>query len=511
MSSPPHYDDYSPSGSQARSERENSSSDDHKYKRRRVEFRSTPHRHMADPSQSPNNSAPTSVPASGDSFGTRFHGMPPFMYRGIFMEEDAALEYLASGSGFAQDLRGIDSPFTYQNYPPTGQPPRPVNLTSYPCPPGLRQESGVDLVRPLPENIFHDHRESDERLGESQGFLVEPSRSVTAAAFGYSVDWSQSSPFPPPVPASTAVSPRREPPSSAAANPQKPPTMLILTRATTESIEALEEHKKECPACQLEFEQDNFMAVITCCDTPMHATCLSAWVNSVTYSKSKACMKCRRTIDARRMLNNVVPPVTDKSWDEGVEFNAPESLKGDAKIELNVSAKPERARMRRFGNSMYYPSYRSVRASFAVPDTLNPETRNAVLQLRDEQLRMTDEMRHRTRVALTECNRANQDDLGANRALLEAQVRGEPGDLTPLIRRCEKTKLARDKAREAYQKIQLESETMARTHANRLSTMLDEYWVEQYRASRSAEDEPARSVPLRVVNGEPSDTRSPEN
>ncbi|KIW30346.1 uncharacterized protein PV07_06096 [Cladophialophora immunda] len=507
MSSPPHYD-YNPSGSQARSGRETSSSDDHKYKRRRIDLKSAPHRHMAGPSQPPNGSVPTSVPSSGDFFGDNFPGIPPLMHAGIFMEEDAALEYLSSGSGFAQDLRGFDSPFNYQNLLPTNQPPRPVNLTSYPCPPGFRQDSGVDFARPLPGNIFHDHRESDERLRQSQGYLAEPSSSVAAAPFGYPVEWGQSSSFVQQFPRGTAVSPRREPPSSAA-SPQKPPILLFLTRATKESIEALEEHKRECPACQLEFEQDHFMAVMTCCDTPMHATCLSAWVNSATYSKSKACMKCRRTIDARRMLNNVVPPVNDKSWDEGVEFNAPESVKGDTKIELNVSAKPERSRMRRCGNSMYYPSYRSGRTSFTVPETLSPETRNVVLQVHEEQMRMTDEMRHRNRVACTESNRANQEDISANRALLEAQVRGDPVDLTPFIRRCEKTKLARDKAREAYQRVQLELETMSRSHSHRLSTMLDEYCMERCRVRRSGEEGPARSVPLRVVNGEPSDAQSP--
>ncbi|KIW98958.1 uncharacterized protein Z519_00621 [Cladophialophora bantiana CBS 173.52] len=515
MSSPPHYDDYSPSGSQPRSDREIPSFDDHKYKRRRIEIKNiSPQRHMADPAHTPNNSVPTPVPSSGNFFGNVLHGIPPLMHPGIFMEEDAALEYLASGSGFAQDLRSIDSPFHYQNFLSTAQPLRPPNLTSYPFPP-FRQDSAAIPARPLHGNIFPGSRESDERLRESQGRWAESPRNVTTTSpYHFPVEWSQCAP-PPPLPSFTqivpenvAVGPRRSPPSSAA-SPQKPPTMLILTRATAESIKALEDHKRECPACQLEFEPDHFVAVITCCDTPMHATCLSAWVNSATYSKSKSCMKCRRTIDARRMLNNVVPPVSDKTWDEGVELNAPESLKGDAKIELNVSAKPDRARIRRIGTSMYYPTYRSGRPPSTLPDALSPDTRNAFLQLREEQMRMFDEMRHRSRMAFTETNRANQDDLGANRALLEAKVRGDAVDLTPLIRRCEKTKLARDKAREAYEKIQKELERMSRTHTHRLSTMLDDYWMEKYRSGRSADDEPARSVPLRVVNGEPSDTRSP--
>ncbi|OAG38951.1 hypothetical protein AYO21_06829 [Fonsecaea monophora] len=508
MSSPPHRDGYNPSGPQARSDREVPSPEDYKYKRRRIEFQRSARRHMAEYSPiPPRNSVPTSVPSSRDLLATSLQETPRLMQPGVFMEEDAALEYLASGSGFAQDLRGVDPPFAYQNLAPTGQHQRPVNMSSFVYQPALSPDLEFALVRPLEESIFHHHRESDERLREPPGHSVESSTSLTANSFGYPVDWPQSAAFPPRPVATTSVSSGQGPPSSAT-DSQKPPIMLILTRATTEDIEALESHKKECPACQLEFEKDHFMAVITCCNTPIHATCLSAWVNSVTYSKSKACMKCRRTIDARRMLNNVVPPVTDKSWDEGVEFKAPESLKGDAKIELNVSAKPERSRMRRVGGSMYYANYRSARSFLALPEALSPETRSAVLQLREERIRQSDELRNQSRVASSDCNRANHEDIAANSALLEAQLRGELADLTPLIRRCEKTKLAREKARETYDKVKLALDTMDRTYQHRLNSMFDER-TERYRASRRAEDEPARSAPFRVVNGEPSDEISP--
>ncbi|OAP62275.1 hypothetical protein AYL99_04478 [Fonsecaea erecta] len=543
MSSLPHYNDYRPSGSQPRSDRATSSSDDHQYKRRRVDFENTTHRHMADPSHpssapaptsaptSTPSSASTSVPTSGNFIGTNLPGIAPLMNSGIFMAEDAALEYLNSRSGFAQDLRGIDSPFSYL---PAGQPPRAADLSAHLYPNAGRQESGFANARLPTGNIFHDPRElgersrelsarirvseqrlresserlreSSERLRESQHLAGEPPRSVTASHFGYSVDWTRS---PQQSPAGEPLSSHWEPPSSAA-SPQKPPIMLVLSRATAEGIEALEDHKRECPACQLEFEQDHFMAVITCCDTAMHATCLSAWVNSVTYSKSKACMKCRRSIDARRILNNVVPPVNDKTWDEGVEFNAPESLKGDAKIELNISAKPERARMRRFGHPAYYPGFRSGRSTFALPDTLGPEARSAVLQYQEVQMRITDEVRLRSHAAYTACTRANQDDISANRALLEAQVRGEVSDLTPLVQRCETTRLAREKAREVYHKTQLELEAVSRTRPHRLHPVIDDtYWVNRYGDGRSAEDEPARNPTLYVVTGESFDPQSP--
>ncbi len=281
--------------------------------------------------------------------------------------------------------------------------------------------------------------------------------------------------------------------------------MLILSRATTESIEALDEHKRECPACQLEFETDNFVAVITCCETAMHAACLSAWVNSQTYSKSKACMKCRRTIDARRMLNNVVPPVSDKSWDESPEFNAPEALKGDAKIELNVTARPERDRpsYRRMRGSEYYASYRS-RQTPSLPEHVSPETKRAMTKLRYEQLQEIDDLRRHVSAAYTESTRAFDEDLIAHRVLADAQSeigRGVAVDLDPLIRRCEETKCAKEKARETYQKKQIEMESMQRVPSHRFTFKIEEAWVEQCRARVAADA--AASSPPPVTEGQP--------
>jgi hypothetical protein len=135
--------------------------------------------------------------------------------------------------------------------------------------------------------------------------------------------------------------------------PIRPPTQLVfrkgaivltLCRATQETIDEIAEHKRECPACQLDFEPDNVLAIIECCNTAMHAVCFSAWVNSNNgpgQTRTKSCMKCRKPIDATAKMNSIIPPVTGQSWDQASDFNAPAQITVNNPIKIDVSMGPE--------------------------------------------------------------------------------------------------------------------------------------------------------------------------
>ena len=441
-------------------------------------------------------------PVSADSF------THTTMNPGAFWEEEGALEYLASSNGFAQDLRNFIPQFSHYYSPHNGpfaiQPPRPPELTSHPShapPQQLSPSFSPAGYRSVPDEFFQQFAASsmsDERGREVAGHMADSSRFM-AAQMARTTFFSHDPSRMPHAPSYSMTEPspvRREPPAPV---PGRSVIMLILSRATAESIKALVEHKKECPACQLELEPDNFMAVITCCDTAMHATCLSAWVNSQTYSKSKTCMKCRRSIDARRLLNNVVPPVSDKNWDEGAELNAPESLKGDAKIELNVSAKPDRGHYnRRMRNA--YSSYRSRPANLPLPDQLSPDARRAIVRLRQEQVAEFDAFKRRIRSAYMTSSKASEDEILANRRLSDARAevsRGTVLDLNIFQRRYEETKLAKEKATDEYKSLQRELELLQRSHTHRLNALIHEAMTERCHA-RAPEDERPRTLPPSV-------------
>ncbi|RMZ77077.1 hypothetical protein DV737_g4544, partial [Chaetothyriales sp. CBS 132003] len=201
---------------------------------------------------------------------------------------------------------------------------------------------------------------------------------------------------------------------------------LVLSRANATSIEELAEHKRECPACQLEFEADDYLAVISCCGTAMHAVCISAWVNSQTYAKTKVCMKCRKAIDARRPLNNVVPPVTDKSWDRGQEFTAPESVGADVKIELDVSSRPDSAARRQYRRQMasYLARQRSTASVAIIPETDVPaRSRAAYRELLQTQRAEMDELELRYRNARSQWRNAFEAEAQSASAVSDARER----------------------------------------------------------------------------------------
>ncbi|RMD44201.1 hypothetical protein DV735_g899, partial [Chaetothyriales sp. CBS 134920] len=201
---------------------------------------------------------------------------------------------------------------------------------------------------------------------------------------------------------------------------------LVLSRANANSIEQLAEHKRECPACQLEFEANDYLAVISCCGTAMHAVCISAWVNSQTYAKTKVCMKCRKPIDARRPLNNVVPPVTDKSWDRGQEFTAPDSVGDDTKLELDVSGRPDSAARRQYRRQMasYLARQRNTASVAIIPETDVPaRSRTAYRELLQSQRAEMDELELRYRSSRAQWRNAFEAEAQSASAVSDARER----------------------------------------------------------------------------------------
>ncbi|EXJ95833.1 hypothetical protein A1O1_00958 [Capronia coronata CBS 617.96] len=522
MSSPPVSEGYPTTASHDRPDREDLD-EDHKYKRRRLEEQPAPSRNMADSSRPPNIAGPPPNLHYAPFYGhpnDAFSFLPPPspMTSGALWEEDAALQYLASGSGFAQDLRGLvpafTLPYSFPTAPSTAQPPqRPSEVTSHPAYQHPRPPPAIPMhPRTLPDDFFQHLSTgfSDERLREVAGRVSESTRYLMASHFGSNaiLGHDENRPPQPPNPATNEFVPRRRSPPEPST--PKPAIVLTLSRATTDSIKALEDHKRECPACQLEFEPDNFMAVITCCHTAMHVSCLSAWVNSQTYSKSRTCMKCRRSIDARRTLNNVVPPVNEKAWDEGGSFDAPEHLKGDSRIELNVSARPSRPAYRRPRGGAHYTTFQPRGSAVALPATLTPETRRAITRARQDQMTELEEMRDRLRTAYNEQNRTREENINAQGRLLAAQAEanhGVPLDVVSLGRVCEEKKLARDRALENFQKIQREMNKMQNVHSERMNVLVGEALREQRRA-RVAEGEAARSLSSSADGGDAESTMS---
>lgn len=201
-------------------------------------------------------------------------------------------------------------------------------------------------------------------------------------------------------------------------------------------------------------------------------------------------MKCRRGIDARRALNGVVAPVSDQNWDDGVDLNAPESLKADSKIELNVSARPDRAAYRRARDSMFLGGFGSRPPPLGHPAEISEEARQSLNRVKQEQLLESDALKRKVRATYEDRNRVMDDDVIANRLLSEAQLAvargGDSIDLEPLSRRCQETRLAKEMAVEAFKKSQRDMENTARVHSQRLRTMYEEAYMERVHATEEA-------------------------
>lgn len=477
-SSPPSYDDYSPT-SQARSERE-PTTPDQKFKRRRLDFSDSSHHSLTDATHSTNAPVPTISPRpySTNSYMTTPNNYghyvpsptPPIHY----WDEEAALEYLSSGNGFVQDMRLAVGPppsirYQVQNGPTstaqplypgqpsltTGGPPRPV--------PSINPTTGS--LRPLALETFQI---PDPTFRSPYHVHVRPSSDTGP----YAYDAREMSRL------MNLTANLRPPPQPYLSNEVKSKQIkLVLSRATPESISALVEHKRECPACQLEFEPDNFLAIISCCDTAMHATCLSAWVNSQTYAKSKACMKCRRAIDARRPLNSVVPPVSDQNWDDGADLNAPEAVKGDHKIEVIVSARSDRVR-RHIRNTIPGHGYIGSRPTLPhvhLPENLPTETKRLIAQVQQDSAAEYESLRRRLRMIMSQFNRASTEEDLSRRQLTEAQqtTPENPDNIDILVRKCNELRAAKEKWAQESRALQKTLENLPKFHERRVMALVE--------------------------------------
>ncbi|KEF52601.1 uncharacterized protein A1O9_11444, partial [Exophiala aquamarina CBS 119918] len=473
-SSPPSYDEYSPPNSQGRSLTEPTTTDQ-KFKRRRLDLDSNPHS-LPDPMHLMN--APV-YPPGPRTYMTGSY-MPPTTNFGhyassppAYWDEEAALEYLASGNGFVQDVRLVVAPTPSVHYQPqhhptsASQPPATEATPHHPGSSQLRHASNI----PAPAtNLRPPVLESYQQIPN------HPWPAAHSTHYAPGTDASSFANDPRELSRLMNLTASLRPPSHAfcpieATSSTANQIKLVLSRATQESIDALPEHKRECPACQLDFERDNFMAIISCCNTAMHATCLSAWVNSATYAKSKTCMKCRRAIDARRPLNAVVPPVNDQIWDEGVDLDAPEAIKGDQKIEVLVNPRADRGR-RYMRNA--YAHYRST--SIQIPENMPPGPRRQLAHLQQEQASEFDGVRRRLRGMMANGNRLTKEESLARRGLAEAQVdvrQGGSSNLEALNQKCEAIKRQKDQWCQDVRSLQRVLEGLPRNHERRVAALIE--------------------------------------
>ena len=280
----------------------------------------------------------------------------------------------------------------------------------------------------------------------------------------------------------------------AQSNRRKPGITLTLSRANDDSIAALPEHKRECPACQLDFETDNYLSVISCCGTAMHVNCLSAWVNSATYAKTKICMKCRKVIDARRPMNNMVPPVTDKIWDEGVDFNAPEHVGKETKIELDITGRTDPMH-RRYAHMRRDPSYYNRRRPISIvnENDVPASSRPAFQALQRDLRKESEEHKAKYRAARTDWREKFEAEARAAEAsshareLFDAGASGiTPREVEGLSQRCREAREEQEAAHTRYRSLNREQDSIDRKHEERLLTFLGESLHQERRALAAA-------------------------
>ena len=212
----------------------------------------------------------------------------------------------------------------------------------------------------------------------------------------------------------------------------------------------------------------------------MHATCFSAWVNSQTYSKTKVCMKCRKAIDARRALNNVVPPVTDKSWDEGVDFDAPAHVTIDSKTEIDISGRND-SMYRRFAHMRRDPGYyRRIRVSSLNENDLPADSRPAYQELQREFKRESDELRARYRTTRHDWRGAFEGEARAAQSVIEAKDALHAGsgmtqrEVDGLSERLQETKELQVHRYAAYRATAREMDEQDRRHQARQVAFLEQ-------------------------------------
>ncbi|KIV95291.1 hypothetical protein PV10_02964 [Exophiala mesophila] len=497
-SSPPLYDSNSPPRTHGRSERDADIPDDHKFKRRRIDPRHpssdltpTSRGYSLNHTSLPFN-FPTYIPHHRPS-PSSFHLTPrdaltPMTSeQPLLWDEDSALTYLASG--FPRDLMAqsgslpnINGSFRSLLAAEEGHLPEPPRR--HPNNPPFRSPADSTIPihhqRAMPSEMYGQNSTTPQMRG------APPPNAMTGLV-PLTYDPRHHHHY-----LSLATEPliQRRSSSHLTQNTPSGPTSsstpeirMILIRATREYIDALMEHKRECPACQLEFEVDNFTARVTCCDTSIHVACLSAWVNSATYAKSRTCMKCRRAIDAKRSLNSIIPPVTDELWDKGIDFNVPPNVKLEQEIVLNINARPDRS-MRRPRLSGWGRHSSALLANADHITSMSVEARQAISNLRREQVAAQEGKARLLGTAQAELNLAIDDDRDASSQLMQAQLqlgRGEMVDLTPLIQKCEETGRAMARANSNYHAVQKDIEATIISHSHRLQAMMQDAMLESLR------------------------------
>lgn len=501
-SSPPLYDSNSPPRTHSRSERDTDITDDNKFKRRRLDNRH-PSSDLppASRSYSLNHASlafnfPASIPhhrAASSSFHSisRDSLAPMASEEPLLWDEDSALTYLASG--FPRDLMAQSGPLAnhprpFRSLAATEQGHLPEPPRRYPDNPPLRSpvESSIPAhhQRAVPPEMYRQTSTTSQMRGPPlQNAMPGAVPLVRDTPYDYRLPHQYMSLANEPLILRRPSSHPAQNPPSGPASPSIPEIRLILTRATHESINALMEHKRECPACQLEFEVDNFTARVTCCDTSIHVACLSAWVNSATYAKSRTCMKCRRAIDARRSLNSIIPPVTDELWDKDIDFNVPPNVKLEQKIVFIINARPDRS-MRRPRPSGWGRHTSAIMANADHISSMSSEARQAISNLRRDQVASQEGKTRLLSAAQAELNLAIDDDRNASSRLMQAQLqlgRGEMVDLTPLIQKCEQTGRAMARANSNFHAVQKDIETTIISHAHRLQAMMQDAMLESLR------------------------------
>jgi hypothetical protein len=245
------------------------------------------------------------------------------------------------------------------------------------------------------------------------------------------------------------------------------------------------------------------MAVVSCCETVMHAKCLSAWVNCDqqnprNHHKAKICMKCRREVDIKHPLNEHVPKVSEKEWDEGYDFNAPDYVIAGQPKEFSITARSHRSHA-----SMHRHRY----TSFA---SLSAEQRKAIT---DAKAKFDNDMRaisQRREAARERSTLASHEAMEANRLMVEYQTHATQAEMDKLIAESQEARAKQERVRAEYERAQVEYEDARRVHMLQMSRVMERAHLESERAAiraRVAQEEAAArnaaAVPaLRVVNGD---------
>ena len=143
-----------------------------------------------------------------------------------------------------------------------------------------------------------------------------------------------------------AKTPRVRTAARPATSPRKGGISMKLFQATITKIEEVQDHLRECPACQLEFDPGNFLVEVSCCKTVMHVVCFSAWLHSSigpSKTKPRCCMKCRKKIDAKAQLSQYMAPIRSREWDGNQDFAVPANLdlpENGLRIDITAAAGP---------------------------------------------------------------------------------------------------------------------------------------------------------------------------